>query len=237
MKKLLTAILMFNAFISPFIIMELQKPPETLDIIEPINVDDFCGGLSDIEYRTILPEPIDISKYQTSDEETVTETIDISKPPLSGGGEESIDISETKDNSEIRYDFDNLKEDDFIAEPSFYGYSYELTEEERELVERVVMHEAGWHPDYRVVILTAQCFRNDCELNGWTPSEVFKKCGYAAMSYANPRAVKAVREVFDEGVQCVPELIFCYYNQNMVYSAYHEQFRLAIDIDGNRFFY
>lgn len=236
MKKLLTAILMFNAFISPFIIMELQKPPETLDIIEPINVDDFCGGLSDIEYRTILPEPIDISKYQTSDEETVTETIDISKPPLSGG-EESIDISETKDNSEIRYDFDNLKEDDFIAEPSFYGYSYELTEEERELVERVVMHEAGWHPDYRVVILTAQCFRNDCELNGWTPSEVFKKCGYAAMSYANPRAVKAVREVFDEGVQCVPELIFCYYNQNMVYSAYHEQFQLAIDIDGNRFFY
>lgn len=222
MKKILMAILMFNAFISPFIIMELQKPPETLDIIEPINVDDFCGGLSDIEYRTILPEPIDISKYQTSDEETVTET---------------IDISETKDNSEIRYFYDNLKEDDFIAEPSFYGYSYELTEEERELVERVVMHEAGWCPDYRLLILTAQCFRNACELNGWTPSEVHKKCGYVAMSYTNPRAVKAVQDVFDEGVQCVPEKIFCFYNRNLVYSAEHEKNKLAIEIDGNRFFY
>lgn len=157
MKKLLTTILMLNAFISPFIIMELQKPPETFDIIEPIDVDDFCDGLSDIEYRTILPEPIDISRFQTSGEETVMETIDISKP-LSSSGEESIDISETKGNSEIRYFYDNLKEDDFIAEPSFYGYSYELTEEERGLVERAVMHEAGWCLDYWLLILTAQCF-------------------------------------------------------------------------------
>lgn len=235
MKKLLTAILMFNAFIAPFIAMELRKLPETLDIIEPIDVEDFCGGLSDIEYRTILPEPIDISRFQTSGEEVMTESVDISKH-LSGSGEH-VDILKTKDNSEIRYDFDKLKEDDFIAEPSFYGYSYELTDDERDLVERVVMHEAGWCPDYRLLILTAQCFRNACELNGWTPSEVYEKCGYAAMSYANPRAVKAVREVFDEGVQCIPEKIFCFYNRNLVYSADHEKNRLAIDIDGNRFFY
>lgn len=139
--------------------------------------------------------------------------------------------------SEIRYEFDNLKEDDFIKEPSFYGYSYKLTDDERTLVERVVMHESGWCPDYRILILTAQCFRNDCEIFGTRPFETYSDCGYAAMSYANPRAVKAVREVFDEGVQCVPEKIFCYYNRNMVYSAYHEQYSLAIDIDGNRFFY
>lgn len=145
--------------------------------------------------------------------------------------------SAAKPRGEIRYDFDNLKEDDFIEEPSFYGYSYELTDGERELVERTIMHEAGWCPDYRLLILTAQCFRNDCELNGWRPFETFDKCGYAAMNYANPRVVKAVRDVFDNGIQCVSEKIFCYYNQNMVYSEEHERNRLAIDIDGNRFFY
>ncbi len=146
-------------------------------------------------------------------------------------------VHKSSPRSEVRYFYDSIKEDDFIVEPSFYGYSYELTVEERDLVERVVMHESGWCPDYRILILTAQCFRNDCELNGWRPPETFRKCGYAAMSYANPRAVKAVSEVFDKGIRCVPERIFCYYNRNMVYSAYHEQFRLAIDINGNRFFY
>ena len=237
MKKIFWMVLMFNAFISPFVVMELRKPPKTFDIIEPVDVEDICGGLESVEYGAILPEPIDISQFQSQGESfeemsEQTESVDI--PKL-----EPVDVNENlrEDNTEIRYDFDNLKKDDFIAEPSFYGYSYELTEEERGLVERVVMHEAGWHPDDWILILTAQCFRNDCELNGWKPFETYKKCGYAAMDYANPRAVKAVREVFDEGVQCVPEKIFCFYNRNLVYSAYHEQNRLAIDIDGNRFFY
>lgn len=225
MKKIFLVALMFNAFISPLIAMELKKPPKAFDIIEPVNVEEICGGLESIEYRTVLPEPIDISKYQSEAGNFEESPVSLKAEPVS------------EDRTEIRYDFDNLKEDDFIAEPSFYGYSYELTDEERELVERAVMHEAGWCPDYRLLILTAQCFRNDCELNGWRPSETFEKCGYAAMDYTNPRSVKAVREVFDEGIQCVPEKIFCYYNRNLVYSVYHEQNRLAIDIDGNRFFY
>lgn len=225
MKKIFLVVLMFNAFISPLIVLALNPPHEAFDIIEPVNVEAVCDGLESIEYRAILPEPIDISKYQSG-------AGDFEEPPVPL---EAEPISE--DRTEIRYDFDNLKEDDFIAEPSFYECSYRLTDEERELVERAVMHEAGWCPDYRLLILTAQCFRNDCELNGWRPSETFEKCGYAEMSYVNPRAVKAVGEVFDEGVQCVPEKIFCFYNRNLVYSAYHEQYNLAIDIDGNRFFY
>lgn len=178
-------------------------------LIEPINVGDILERLKGIA----RPPFIDISEDE---------------PPLAPKPERA---------GEVRYFYDEIKEDDFIAEPSFYGYSYELTDEERDLVERAVMHEAGWCPDYRLLILTAQCFRNDCELNGWGPSETFDKCGYAAMDYANPRAVKAVREVFDEGVECVPEKIFCYYNSTMVSSPCHEKNRLAIDIDGNRFFY
>lgn len=182
-------------------------------LIEPMDVNYIFDRLKDVVKRAEMPAFIDISEEE---------------PPLP---------PTTEHTGEVRYFYDEIKADDFIAEPFYYGYSYELNTEERDLVERTVMHEAGWCPDYRLLILTAQCVRNDCELNGWRPFEVFDKCGYAAMDYANPRAVKAVREVFDEGVECVPERIFCYYNSTMVSSPDHERHNLAIDIDGNRFFY
>lgn len=218
MKKIFVAVLMLNVFVSPFLLLELQKPPKKFDLIEPVDMNDICGGLENVEYRGKIPEFVDVRAYLEELEERESAL--------------ALDTDFDEPQTENWADYDILKEDDFIEEPSFYGYSYNLTVEER-----TVMHEAGWCPDYRLLILTAQCFRNDCELNSWRPAETFKKCGYAAMSYANPRVEKAVQDVFDDGVQCVPEKIFCYYNRNMVYSAEHERNRLAIDIDGNRFFY
>ena len=90
---------------------------------------------------------------------------------------------------------------------------------------------------YDDLILTAQCIRNGCELFGQTPHETFANFGYAAMSYANPRSKKAVSDVFDKGLKCVEDDIYCYYNSTMVASAWHETQTLSIDIDGNRFFY
>ena len=147
--------------------------------------------------------------------------IDISEPPstppepISREPAEGIDISEEE------------------CESSEWAWS----DSERDLVERTVMHEAGWCPDYRLLILTAQCIRNGCERFDQTPRETFDNFGYAAMSYANPRSKKAVSDVFDKGVKCVENDIFCYYNSTMVDSPWHEEQQLAIDIDGNRFFY
>ena len=133
--------------------------------------------------------------------------------------------------------YDVVKETDVLEEPFYYDGAYALTESERDLVERTVMHEAGWCPDYRLLILTAQCIRNGCERFDQTPHETFANFGYAAMSYANPRSKKAVADVFDKGLKCVDDDIYCYYNSTMVASAWHETQTLAIDIDGNRFFY
>lgn len=151
--------------------------------------------------------------------------------------EEEKLLNELESRGTIKYEYDKLKDDDYINEPYFYRENYELTDEERTLVEQIVMHESGWCPDYRICVLTAQCVRNDCEKFGLRPAEAFEKCGYARMSWANPRAVKAVYDVFDRGIKCVDEQIFCYYNCNMVESPYHESNNLAIDIEGNRFFY
>lgn len=164
--------------------------------------------------------------------------IDISEPaPIYSEPAEEIDISETVCESAERAWYDVVKETDYISEPLYYDGSYFLSDSERDLIERTVMHEAGWCPDYRLLILTAQCIRNGCERFDQTPLETFDNFGYAAMSYANPRSKKAVSDVFDKGIKCVENDIFCYYNSTMVDSPWHEEQQLAIDIDGNRFFY
>lgn len=169
--------------------------------------------------------------------------VDISEPPptppepIYREPAEGIDISEEECESSEWAWYDVVKETDYISEPLFYDGSYSLSDSERDLVERTVMHEAGWCPDYRLLILTAQCIRNGCERFDQTPLETFDNFGYAAMSYANPRSKKAVSDVFDKGIKCVENDIFCYYNSTMVDSPWHEEQQLAIDIDGNRFFY
>ena len=77
--------------------------------------------------------------------------------------------------------YDVVKETDVITEPFYYDGAYALTESERDLIERTVMHEAGWCPDYRLLILTAQCIRNGCERFDQTPHETFANFGYAAV--------------------------------------------------------
>ncbi len=175
--------------------------------------------------------------YERTEEIDISEDVVIkecsAEPPIFMESP-SIDIS--VDETDYEW-FDRLRETDYIAEPLYYDTPMDISDKERDLIERTVMHETGWCDDYRLLILVAQCIRNGCERFGQTPRETFDNFGYAAMSYANPRAKKAVSDVFDKGVKCVENDIYCYYNRNMVSSDWHETQRLAIDIDGNRFFY
>ena len=172
-----------------------------------------------------------------------TDFVDISEPPpaltepIYSEPANEIDISEEDCESAEWAWYDVIKETDYISEPLYYDGSYSLSDSERDLIERTVMHETGWCEDYRLLILVAQCIRNGCERFYQTPQQTFDNFGYAAMSYANPRSKKAVSDVFDKGIKCVENDIFCYYNSTMVDSPWHEEQQLAIDIDGNRFFY
>lgn len=196
-----------------------------MTLIEPFNVNTAYTGLEGIPYEPKPIEFIDVKVYLKELDERMA---------ADAKAEEERRIKMENEGWAV---YDQVKPTDYIENPFYYNTPYALTPYERDLIERTVMHEAGWCPDYRLLVLTAQCFRNDCEIYDWTPSEVYSKCGYAAMGYANPRARKAVADVFDTGVKCVGEPIHSYYNSTMVSSPYHEQFELAIDIDGNRFFY
>ena len=113
---------------------------------------------------------------------------------------------------------------------------YELTEEERDLVERVVMAEAGAEP-YEGQKAVAQCILNACLLEHLRPAQVITKYKYAdARPEPTESIMSAVSAVFDKGEKVIdPEALF-FYAPAMVSSAWHESQDCVATIGGHKFF-
>ena len=113
---------------------------------------------------------------------------------------------------------------------------YNLTEAERDLIERVVMAEAGGE-SYKGQMLVAQCILNACEIDGIRPAEVIRKYVYAKARPEPSDSVKqAVSAVFDEGEQVTDEPIVYFYAPALVRSEFHESQIFAIEEGGHKFF-
>ena len=113
---------------------------------------------------------------------------------------------------------------------------YALTTEERELVEQVVMAEAGGEPEkgQRAV---AQCILNASLLDEIRPAEVITKYSYAKSRPKPSEQVKAsVAAVFDDGDLVTDEPILFFYAPARCSSAFHESQTHVITIGGHKFF-
>lgn len=120
-----------------------------------------------------------------------------------------------------------------LPEPSAY---YDLTAEERDLIERVVMGEAGGE-EYMGQQAVAQCILNDCEINNARPAEIVDWMSYTTHRPQASQSVKdAVSDVFDDGAMVLPETAMYFYAPDMVYSAWHES-QIYLDTIGcHKFF-
>ena len=113
---------------------------------------------------------------------------------------------------------------------------YSLTPQERDLVERVVMAEAGGE-SYKGQMLVAQCILNACILDNMRPAEAMRKYAYAKSRPEPSESVKqAVSAVFDKGEQVTDEPIVYFYAPALVRSEFHESQIFAIEEGGHRFF-
>ncbi len=113
---------------------------------------------------------------------------------------------------------------------------YNLADAERDLVERVVMAEAGGE-SYKGQMLVAQCILNACEIDCIRPAEVIRKYVYAKARPEPSESVKqAVSAVFDEGEQVTDEPIVYFYAPALVKSEFHESQIFAIEEGGHKFF-
>ena len=115
--------------------------------------------------------------------------------------------------------------------PRFY-----LTDEERWIVECMVMGEAGAE-SYEGQVLVAQCILNACLLEGWQPSQVRVNYRYAGWHDEPSQSVKdAVSAVFDRGFEIVSEPIVYFYAPKLCQSKWHESQTWVITEGGHKFF-
>lgn len=107
---------------------------------------------------------------------------------------------------------------------------------ERDVVERVVMAEAGGE-SFEGQMLVAQCILNAAEKHGVEPSEAVVLYSYTKSRPDPTQRVKdAVAAVFDRGETVVDEPILYFYNPALVTSDFHESQIFVIEEGGHRFF-
>ena len=112
---------------------------------------------------------------------------------------------------------------------------YELTSEERNEIEQVIMAEAG-SESREGIMAVAQCILNASEKENVRPTEAIKMYKYTPNRKEPNEAVKeAVTAVFDEGETVTDEPILYFY-ANYIYSGWHESQRFVIQIGVHRFF-
>lgn len=111
-----------------------------------------------------------------------------------------------------------------------------LTDKERDLVERVVMAEAGGEA-YVGQLAIAQCILNASQLRGMSPAQVVTALKYSkARPEPSEQVKEAVAAVFDEGVKVFDHEVIYFYAPALVTSTWHESQDYVTTIGCHRFF-
>lgn len=114
---------------------------------------------------------------------------------------------------------------------------YPLTDEERNLIEHIVMSESGNTEPYEGQMLIAQCILNACEINDIRPAEAVQMYKYIAGELEPNGSVKAaVSAVFDDGEEVTDEPILFYYNPDLTDYRWHETQEFVVEVGRHRFF-
>lgn len=118
-----------------------------------------------------------------------------------------------------------------IIEPVF-----NLTDEERSIVECMVMGECGYEP-YDGQVLVAQCILNACIKEDLQPSEIRVKYKYAGWHEEPTDEVKeVVSAVFDCGEKVTTEPILYFYAPKYSKGSWHETQVFVMSVGGHKFF-
>ena len=117
------------------------------------------------------------------------------------------------------------------AKPYFY-----LSDQERYIVECIVMGEAGGE-SYEGQVLVAQCILNGCLKEDVQPSKLRKMYKYSGYRTNVTKSVKkAVGAVFDEGYRITDEPILYFYAPKHCKGKWHETQCFVVEVGGHRFF-
>lgn len=129
-----------------------------------------------------------------------------------------------------------------IADPD-PNYSYKVvkvTGSDRDLLERLVMGEAG-DQGYIGAAMVAQCIKDAMTYQGYkTVAEVRSKMKYSGSVSRKPNSdvIKAVAYIFDEGGYAVQHpMLYFYYSRNGIKKGFHETQEFVVQYKDHRFFW
>lgn len=120
---------------------------------------------------------------------------------------------------------------------------FEISDEERELIQYIVAGEAGYEPmDGKIAV--AQCILNAMMLDDLSAFEVQDKYKYSGfktnLDEESPEAwaevVQAVSDVFDEGQTVTEEYILWFYAPKYSAGKFHNTQKFVMEIGGHRFY-
>lgn len=142
---------------------------------------------------------------------------------------------------EIKQEHDEVEavEEDEVLE--HIETAFQLSDEERYIVEQVVMSECGNEP-YEGIVAVAQCIYNTSVHKNMSPAAVVQVPGqYASMSSkeANDNVKEAVSQVFDSEEFYVEEPIMFFYAPKYSAGTWHESspnLEYVCTIGGHKFF-
>ncbi len=123
-------------------------------------------------------------------------------------------------------------------DPNYKSYSITLDAYDRDILERLVMGEAGAE-GFIGAALVAQAIRDTMIADGYpTVESVRTSCGYYGSLYLSPNqdVLNAVSFIFDEGGAVVPHRLLYFYAPAVCYSGWHESQEFVVEHNGHRFF-
>ncbi len=121
---------------------------------------------------------------------------------------------------------------------SYVGYSIKLTDYDRDILERLVMGEAGGE-GFIGCCLVAQAIRDTMINDGYNSVEHLRSSmGYYGSVYVTPNedALNAVKFIFDEGGSAVQHDIIYFYAPAICTSGWHESQEFVVAHNSHRFF-
>ena len=152
---------------------------------------------------------------------------------VTGGGDETTGETTGIETSAETQSPETTEQTEGSTEPAVF---FELTAEERTLIEQVVSAESRGEP-YDGQVAVAQCILNACLKDNIRPAAVLKKYHYTTARVEPTSSVRrAVAAVFDRGEGVTDEPIIYFYNPNLCESEFHESQTFVIEIQNHRFF-
>lgn len=123
-------------------------------------------------------------------------------------------------------------------DPSYVSYSITLTDYDRDILERLVMGEAGAE-GYIGCCLVAQAIRDTMISDGYKSVEHLRtSMGYYGSLHRTPNedVLNAIKFIFDEGGAAVQHNIVYFYAPALCTSGFHESQEFVVAHNSHRFF-